>query len=490
MIDSHNPERETIVAVATPRGRGGIGVVRLSGPASATIAVTVARQAQFPDHPVSLEPGRARFCHLIDPATGDKLDEAVVTYYKAPHSYTGEDVVEISAHGSPILLQHLLRMVQAQGARLAQPGEFTERAFLSGRLDLTQAEAVRDLVDAQTLLQAQVAAQQLGGSLSRLIAPAKLQLIHLIGALEAGVDFAEDDTPVMHEAAIATAVVALVETLSILEASFGRGRLLTEGVSLAIVGRPNVGKSSLFNALLGADRAIVTADAGTTRDTVHELLSINGIPLRLIDTAGMREAASEAERIGIAKSREAFAEADVILLVVEAAEALQQEELAMLQAAAGRALLVVANKADLVGRPVEAASSLDSQGNDEAAEAAPAATLANEVAQHAPRAPVLLTSAKTGLGLDALRAALGQLLLGGATLSADSAMLTNERQHAAVLASIASLQRALDASEAALPHELLLLDLYAALHELDALTGTTTPDDILRHIFATFCIGK
>lgn len=480
-------ERETIVAVATPPGRGGIGILRLSGPASATIAVALARIPESLESAMSLLPGRARFCHLIDPATREKLDEAVVTYFKAPHSYTGEDVVELSAHGSPVLLQHLLRVAQASGARLAHPGEFTERAFLSGRLDLTQAEAVRDLVDAQTLLQAQVAAQQLGGSLSRSISPIKQQLIHLIGALEAGVDFAEDDTPVLSEAAIATALVAVLEPLTLLEVSFTRGRLVAEGVSLAIVGRPNVGKSSLFNALLGVDRAIVTAEAGTTRDTVQEQFSLHGIPLRLIDTAGMREAVSEAERIGIEKSREALADADVILLVVESTKELLEEELDLLQAAAGRILVVAANKADLFDSVTLGASSRETAGDTPPEHTA---GLIHTVRRYAPAAPVLLTSAKTGAGLDTLRDTLGQLLLGGVTLSVDSAMLTNERQHTSVQAAVVALQQALTASEAALPHELILLDLYAALRELDVLTGRTTPDDILHHVFATFCIGK
>ncbi len=464
-------DRDTIVAIATPPGRGGIGIVRLSGPTALACAAVLLGGAGR-----AVQPHRPRLCTLRDPDTRAKLDEALVTYYAAPRSYTGEDVVELAAHGSPVVLDHLLRILLRHGARLAQPGEFTERAFLSGRLDLTQAEAVRDLIDAQTLLGAQVAAQQLGGALSHAVAPYKTELIALIATLEAGIDFAEDDTPVMSNEQLAQRLAGLDHLLAALEQSFEQGRLITQGVTLAIVGRPNAGKSSLFNRLLARERAIVTAEPGTTRDTVQERLSLGGIPVELVDTAGLREAANEAERIGIARSREAFADAGLVLLVLDATQPLNAEELSLLEAAQGRPLFVAINKCDLVGP-------------DAALEAAQEPAQA-ELRRRAPSAKVLLTSAHSGEGIEALRDAMAQALGGEGRIAPESAMLTSLRQHTAVSTARTAVERAQGGVMHAIPHEMLLLDLYAALGALDSLTGTTTPDDILNLIFSTFCIGK
>ncbi len=277
------PEHDdTIVAISTPPGRGGIGIIRLSGPAARTIAEPLLKLR----HP--LAPAQARFAEIID-STGETLDEAVVTFFEKPHSYTSEDIVEIAAHGSPVLLDHILRQCIASGARLAEPGEFTQRAFLSGRLDLTQAEAVSDLIDATTLHQARIAAQQLGGSLSRQITPIKQQLIALIAALEAGIDFAEDDIDTLPANQITAQIAEIQAPLAALEKTFSYGRLVRDGFTLAIVGRPNAGKSSLFNRLIERDRAIVTASPGTTRDLITERVSLQGIPVELIDTAGLRD---------------------------------------------------------------------------------------------------------------------------------------------------------------------------------------------------------
>ena len=465
------PAQDTIVAIATPPGRGGLGVLRLSGPQA--LSFTKPLLAGLREEPA---PGQARFALLAEPATGQKLDEAVVTWFQAPRSYTGEDVVEISAHGSPVLLDHLLRLLLAAGARLAAPGEFTERAFLSGRIDLTQAEAVRDLIDAQTLLQAQTAAQQLGGALSRAVRPLKDVLLALIAQLEAGIDFAEDDTPVVEESSLLAALAQLEAALATLEASFAQGRLIVQGTTLALVGRPNAGKSSLFNRLLGRERAIVTAEPGTTRDTVGERLSIGGVPVELIDTAGLREAAGEAERIGIMHSREAFADAGLVLLVLDCTEltagTLNSEEAALLLSASGRPLLVALNKSDRAVAP---------QALREAVE---------QVHTLVPSALVLQTSALTGEGIAELRIAMERLLRGESGAAPESALLTNLRQHTAVEAAHAAIRAAQAAAAHAVPHEMILLDLYAVLRELDALTGATTNEDVLSLIFSTFCIGK
>ncbi len=309
---------DTIVAIATPPGRGGIGVVRLSGPEARSIASMMLRLKH------DLQPGRVVFAELLDVDTGERLDEAVVTLFAKPHSYTTDDVVEISSHGSPVVLRHIVEMSLARGARMAEPGEFTMRAFLNGRLDLTQAEAVRDLIESQTLYQSKVAAQQLEGALSRRLQPIKKKLVDLIAVMEAGIDFAEDDVSVLPGDQILARIAAVQEPLEKLKASFAYGKVVHEGFTLAIVGRPNVGKSSLFNCLVERERAIVTATPGTTRDLVTETVAIGGIPVKLIDTAGIREAADEAESIGIRKSYEALAEADMVLVVLDSSQSAVQ----------------------------------------------------------------------------------------------------------------------------------------------------------------------
>jgi tRNA modification GTPase len=316
------------------------------------------------------------------------------------------------------------------------------------------------------------------------VAPFKAELIALIAALEAGIDFAEDDTPVVSHEDLAGRLAALHHSLSALERSFRQGRLITQGVTLAIVGRPNAGKSSLFNRLLARERAIVTAEPGTTRDTVQERLSLGGVPVELVDTAGLREAANEAERIGIARSREAFADAGLVLLVLDATQSLNAEEIALLDAAQGRPLFVAFNKADLLPKPGMLAPESHLSGEPGLV---PAIAQAHELA---PAAALLLTSAHTGTGVDALRSAMAASLAGEGRVAPETAMLTNLRQHTAVAASLAALQQAQAGAASRAPHEMLLLDLYGTLDALDSLTGTTTPDDILNLIFSTFCIGK
>ncbi|HEY1994721.1 MAG TPA: tRNA uridine-5-carboxymethylaminomethyl(34) synthesis GTPase MnmE, partial [Edaphobacter sp.] len=361
-----------------------------------------------------------------------------------------------------VLLDYLLRQCVAAGARLAEPGEFTQRAFLSGRLDLTQAEAVNDLIEASTLHQARIAARQLGGSLSRQITSTKQQLIDLIAALEAGIDFAEDDIDLLPTSEIAAQIQSIQDPLTALEQTSSYGRIVRDGFTLAIVGRPNVGKSSLFNRLVQRDRAIVTATPGTTRDLVTERVSLEGIPVELIDTAGLRDSMDEAESIGIAKSREAMADADVVLLVLDATAPLHKEDEAAIAALEYRPFVLVINKSDLVRDPRP-----------------------SKPGTH----PTLETSALTGAGIPQLRRAILSRLVNEAP-GAEAALLTNVRQQQAVSDALAALSRARQAVVADIPHEMILIDLYQALHALDALTGTTTNDDLLNLIFSKFCIGK
>jgi tRNA modification GTPase len=453
---------DTIVAIATPAGRGGIGVVRLAGADARAIAGRMLRVGR------EVEAGRAVRCDLVE--AGARIDEVVVTFFAAPHSYTTDDIVEISAHGSPVVLRHIVELSMAGGARLAEPGEFTMRAFLNGRIDLTQAEAVRDLIDSQTLFQAKVAAQQLEGALSNRLKPIKQKLVDLIALLEAGIDFAEDDVSVAADATIIERIGQVKAPLLQLAASFTFGKIVHQGLTLAIVGRPNVGKSSLFNRLVERERAIVTAQPGTTRDLVSETVAIGGIPVELVDTAGIRRALDEAESIGIKKSIEALADADLVLVVIDATEAITEEDRELLSQVRGRAAIVVENKSDLVsggrGRP-----SVDDSGQSASALS-------------------ISTSALTGEGIAELRAAILEHIGGDASRQVESGFLTSVRHQKLVSDSLTSLEAALKAVGLCVPHEMLLLDLYGALRPLDEITGATTSDDILNLIFGTFCIGK
>jgi len=449
-------------------GRGGIGVVRLSGPRAQEIVAPLLRLRH------ELAAGHARFGEVVDVATGAVLDQAVVTLFAAPNSYTGEDVVEIAAHGSPVLLEYLVRQCCAHGARLAEPGEFTQRAFLAGRIDLTQAEAVNDLIGSSTLEQARVAARQMGGSLARVVAPVKAELVELVATMEAGIDFAEDDIDVMAGERIADTIAEMRAPLEVLERSFAYGRVVREGFRLAIVGRPNAGKSSLFNRLVERERAIVTAVPGTTRDTVTERVSMEGIPVELIDTAGLREGADEAERMGVARSREAMAEADVVLLVVDATVGISQEDRAVLEqgASGGSEVLVVWNKSDLLAEV--RGSGFEVRGQDSGVRID----------------RTISTSALTGEGIGELRAAIVGAVAGADGGLRESAMLTNLRQHQAVEQALRGLDAARLAVAGGIPHEMVLLDLYESLRGLDTLTGVTTSEDVLHLIFSKFCIGK
>ncbi len=417
-----------------------------------------------------MEHARARLADVPDPETSEKLDEAVVTWFAKPNSYTGEDLVEIAAHGSPVVLEMLVRLALRAGARLARPGEFTERAFLAGRMDLTEAEAVRDLIEAQTLYQARVAAEQMGGALSRRVHPAKEKLVELIALLEAGIDFAEDDVEVTPDAEIVTFVKTISAELRNLAKSWEHGRMVHAGLRLAIVGRPNVGKSSLFNRLLERERAIVTAQPGTTRDLVTERMSLGGIPLELVDTAGLRETSEEAETIGVRKSREVLADADLVLVVLDASVPMRGDERELIASLAGRHVLVAANKCDL---PMDGA---EEEGILEGPETAPAAGLVR-------------TSALTGEGVQALRDALAEMIRNPAG-ERESGILTSLRHFEAVSGALEALDAARQAIAEKIPHEMLLLHLYAALRQLDSLTGETTTEDVLNRIFSSFCIGK
>ena len=428
---------DTIVAIATPPGRGGIGVVRVSGPDAIRIS------EQLIERKGTLEARRAVFTRLNGASTVP--DQVVITSFPAPHSYTGDDVVELSAHGSPVILGAIVERAMACGARLAEPGEFTLRAFLNGRMDLLQAEAVADLVDAVTPVQARVAFDQLEGTLTQAIARLDASLFDLIARLEASVDFPDEGYHFAQTGEVADSLGVLVEQITALVADSRRGRLLREGVHVAIVGRPNVGKSSLFNALVGSARAIVTEQPGTTRDLVSEAVDIHGLRVTLVDTAGLRDTADVVEAEGVARSRQAQRAADLVLVVVDEDEPVAPEA----------KHFVVQSKVDL-GR----------------------------------RHRGVRVSAATGDGLDALRDAMVAAL--DVEPLRDRPQITNVRHAALLERAAASLTRAREASsaETAAPEEFVLADLQDARGALEEITGRRAPEDVLDHIFSRFCVGK
>ena len=396
---------------------------------------------------------------MLPDTEGHAVDQVVVTYFAAPRSYTAEDVIEIACHGSPVVLHYALKRVCEAGARLAEPGEFSLRAYLNGRIDLPQAEAIRDLIDATTLYQARIAAQQAEGSVSKRLKPVKEQLLELIALLEAGIDFAEDDISVAPAEEIIRRLNAISSSVQALAASFAYGKLVHEGFTLAIVGRPNVGKSSLFNRLLEKDRAIVTDIPGTTRDVVSETASLGGIPVKLLDTAGIRLGQDVVESLGIERSYQAIADADLTLVVVDNSERLHADDEVLIRRARERGrTLVAANKSDLAPRA------------------------------GAPDA--LQVSALTGAGIDDLRQGIIGMIAPPGQREPEDGFITSLRHEQLLRESSEALGQARSATMIGIPHEMLLLDLYAALRPLDAITGATTADDILNRIFSTFCIGK
>ena len=438
---------DTIVAIATPPGRGGIGVVRLSGPDAPAIA------RRFITRDETLEPRhatltRVRLCPVTESSAlaADAIDQVVVTYFPAPASYTGDDVVEISGHGSPIVLRSIVESAVGSGARLAEPGEFTLRAFLNGRLDLMQAEAVGDLIDAVTPLQARAAFDQLECTLTRAIGEIDAALFDLIARLEASIDFPDEGYHFIEPTRLACAIDQILSRTSALLADARRGRLVREGLSIAIVGRPNVGKSSLFNALVGASRAIVTDVPGTTRDLVTEVIDLDGLRVTLVDTAGLCDTSDLVEAEGVARSKQAMAVADLVLVVVD------EDEPEAIECKG----LVVQNKTDL-GRPRRGVQ----------------------------------VSATTHAGFDELRKAIVSAL--DFDPVRDRPAITNTRHIALVGRAHRALTRARGAAFAdagSLSEEFVLADLQDARAAFEEICGRRAPDDLLAHIFTRFCIGK
>lgn len=448
----------TIVALATPFGRSGIGVIRLSGDAALEIARKLTRDENF-----SPAPRKAVLKKIFSLDDGELTDEVLITYFKSPQSFTGEDIIEISCHGAPVLIRQIIDFCLGLDARLAEAGEFSLRALANGRINLSQAEAIRDLIDAQTIASAKQAVRQLQGELSNSLEPLKDKLLNVIVILESALEFVEDDLPDFQTESIKVELTEISFELSKMASTFQAGKLLREGIKVTLVGRPNVGKSSLFNALIGHERAIVTEIAGTTRDSLNETLTINDIPIFLIDTAGLRETSDTVEVIGVERTKRIMADSDLVIVVLDGSQPLTVEDKEILVSLKAFRNIIAVNKIDLYQN----------------------SNFANEFYESS----MIEVSAKTGQGLDKLRSALTSQF----SMQAidETGFLVSDARHFDLLnrakAEINYSQCLLNkrASE-----EIVLIGLHNAIRFLGEITGETTTEDMLTRIFSTFCIGK
>jgi tRNA modification GTPase len=454
---------DTICAIGTPPGEGGIGIIRISGDKALEIASKVFLGAKgrtvsdFPSH--TLHVGE-----LCDPNTGERLDEVLVAVMKAPRTYTREDIVEFHCHGSPLVLRLGLEAVMRSGARLAKPGEFTKRAFLNGRLDLAQAEAVMDLIQARSETGVRVALEQLRGRLSEELGQIREGLLRLLVEVEAGIDFTEEGITFISPDALGNGVQKVSERIGHLISTAAEGRIVREGITAVLAGRPNVGKSSLLNALVRADRAIVADLPGTTRDVLEEFVNIRGIPVRLLDTAGLRHSLDVVEREGVRRSHEALERADLILAILDRSVPLAAEDRQLLAQAQEKACVVVLNKSDLP--PMW------------------------EPGEIGPCSSVVMTSAMSGGGLENLRDAIRAAVLKQGLEAAEGVMITHLRHQTALLEAIKSLDHVRNSLAQQMPPECIALDLRAAINAIGEIIGETTIDEVLDRIFHEFCVGK
>jgi len=449
---------DTIVALATPPGRGGIGVIRLSGPGSLQIL-----QGLIAGDDVHPEPNVLTLRSLIDPATNETLDRALVCYFKAPHSFTGEDVVELHCHGSPILLRTIIDVTLTLDARMATPGEFSLRAVANGRMKLSEAEAIRDLVDAQTDAAARQATRQMKGEISNALQPLQDELLKIIVRLESSLEFVEDDLPLIEQDQLVASLRDLRAECDRMASSFSRGRLLRDGIRVTLIGRPNVGKSSLFNGLLGHARAIVTDIPGTTRDSITESIGVDGIPLIVTDTAGLRVSTDQIEAIGVDRTRREAADSDLLIVVIDGSESLTEEDHQVLSETANRRYIIALNKSDLGGFS--------------------ATRIADDPSS------IVSVSAKTAAGLDRLRTAILKPFTNG-NANGEGLLITNARHHDLLTRAIEAIRASENLLLDRASEEIILVGLLNALRYLGEITGETTSDEILGRIFSTFCIGK
>ena len=458
-------QNDTITAIATPVGSGGIGIIRLSGSEAYRIVALFFKSKNF--IPDAQHSHRLHFGIIIDPQDGSALDEALVSYMQAPRSYTGEDVVEINCHSGIVLLDKILRMSLDAGARLAEAGEFTRRAFLNGRMDLTRAEAVIDVIEAKSEAGLKIASRQLTGKLAQRIEQLYGNLLHISATVEAAIDFPEDDILVDASPALAAQAKTIVEATDALIATFHDGCLYASGVQTVITGKPNVGKSSLLNALLGDDRAIVTSIPGTTRDIIQETITLDGLPVHLIDTAGIGDSDQEIERAGIERALEKIKHADIIVLVLDASRPLDHADYAVAALLAGKSPIIVMNKTDM-----------------------PSAWERGDSTALLPADVIVAVSALHHAGISELKQAIARMIVSNHSISPSDILIANARHRAALEKTRTALDQTITGLISGRAPELISIDLHAALEALGEITGTTTADDILEVIFSRFCIGK
>ncbi|MDN5332011.1 MAG: tRNA modification GTPase [Tepidanaerobacteraceae bacterium] len=458
-------ERDTIAAISTPLGEGGIGIIRISGDDAFRIADKIFVPKKI--KPGEMKPRTVYLGDIIDPETGQMIDEVLAVKYKAPYTYTREDMVEINSHGGFTVQNRILEVVLSCGARMAEPGEFTKRAFLNGRIDLSQAEAVIDVIRAKTERALKVAMEQLRGGLSNLIGELRKDLIKVLAHIEANIDFPEDDIPGLDSAAILAEVKVLRERLEEILKKSKAGKIVREGLSVVILGRPNVGKSSLLNSLLREKRAIVTDIPGTTRDIIEEYINIKGIPVKIVDTAGIRQTLDEVEKIGVKRALESLEKAELVLLMFDASEELKKEDLDIIELVKDKFVIVVINKVDLPEK-------LDQKTLEEAI----------------PGRNIVKISALKEEGIDELKEAIFRAVTNKIGSLDEGVMVTRARHSQAIKKAVDALKRAEEALVKSIPMEVVAVEVREALEFLGEITGDTVEEDVIRAIFENFCIGK
>ena len=454
---------DTIAAISTPPGEGAISIVRLSGETALDVANAVFKGkdlSQVPSHTIN-------YGHIIDPSNDETLDEVMVSVMRAPKTFTREDVIEINCHGGIVATNRILQLLLGSGARLAEPGEFTKRAFLNGRIDLTQAESVMDLIRAKTDRAMQVAVNQLDGNLNHLITNLRQEILEVLAQVEVNIDYPEYDTDEMTTQMLLEKAELVKKSVAQLLQTAGQGKVLREGLATAIVGRPNVGKSSLLNHMLHEDKAIVTDVAGTTRDVLEEYVNVRGVPLKLVDTAGIHDTEDKVEKIGVERSRQAITKADLILLVLDQSHALTAEDRQLIAATADKKRIVILNKQDL-----------------------PAALDQAELRQLVSADEIIETSVPTSAGMDALDERIAELFFGGIENSQSTVMVSNSRQIGLLRQAQASLDAVIDGIHAGMPVDLVQIDMTAAWDQLGEITGDAAPDELITQLFSQFCLGK
>lgn len=457
-------EFDTIAAISTPPGEGAISIVRMSGEEAVSIAQKVFSGkdlTQAKSHTIN-------YGHIVDPKTHEEIDEVMVSLMLAPKTFTREDVVEINCHGGIVATNRILQLLLVNGARLAEPGEFTKRAFLHGRIDLTQAESVMDLIRAKTDRSMKIALNQLDGNLSHLIDSLRKDILDVLAQVEVNIDYPEyDDVEEMTTKLLEEKAIEIKQRIEQLLKTASQGKIMREGLATALVGRPNVGKSSLLNHLLHEDKAIVTDVAGTTRDVIEEYVNVSGVPLKLIDTAGIRETDDKVEKIGVERSKKAIEQSDLVLLVLNAAESLTKEDLELIRLTNDKKRIIILNKTDLEEK-------LDRK----------------ELAEISENAPVYATSILKNEGVEALEEAISKLFFNGIENSQSTVMVTNARHIALLKKAQNSLDSVLEGISSGMPVDLVQIDMTEAWNLLGEITGESYEDELLDQLFSQFCLGK